>query len=216
LLKFLADSESGQIPESEQVLISKNPRIILISPSFSKEITTTVLWLNERGLDIQCLEATPYKIEADIYLDLEQVIPLPEAKEYIVQRREKAQKEASTSLQRKQSDKPTKMTWTDDEKNPQEVSSWRALMESVIHRALAENLSPQQLPMPIASESEAAQSETFLSPAHFPNQKIYADLHGSSATIQVWIRTILNQLNVGGKKLGLQVDTASGVSKNFP
>jgi RecB family endonuclease NucS len=43
LLKFLEDSESGLVPVSEQVLISKNPRIILISPSFTKEITTTVL-----------------------------------------------------------------------------------------------------------------------------------------------------------------------------
>ena len=93
LLKFLEDPELGQIPEPEQVRISKKPRIILVSPSFSKEITTTVLWLNENGLDVKCLEATPYKIGADIYLDLEQVIPLPQAQEYMVQRREKTLKE---------------------------------------------------------------------------------------------------------------------------
>ncbi len=88
LLAFL------ETPDAAGVLISKTPRIILISPSFSTEITTTVLWLNDEfELDIQCLEAVPYQIGDELYLDLEQVIPLPEAQEYIVQQREKTHKE---------------------------------------------------------------------------------------------------------------------------
>jgi len=87
LLQFLG------VSSVEQVKISNKPRILLISPSFSKEITTTVLWLNEQDLDIRCLEVNPYKLGNDLYLDLEQVIPLPSADEYIVQRREKVQKQ---------------------------------------------------------------------------------------------------------------------------
>src|SRR5262249_48334032 len=33
----------------------KDVRIVLVSANFSKEITTSVLWLNERDLDIRCV-----------------------------------------------------------------------------------------------------------------------------------------------------------------
>ncbi len=86
LLEFLEASNE------EDVTISSNPRVFLLSPSFSKEITTTVLWLNDRGLDIRCLEVNPYRIEDGLYLNVEQVIPLPSADSYIVQQRQKATK----------------------------------------------------------------------------------------------------------------------------
>ncbi len=86
LLEFL------EVANAEDVTISSNPRIFLLSPSFSKEITTTVLWLNDRGLDIRCLEVNPYRIEEGLYLNVEQVIPLPSADSYIVQQRQKATK----------------------------------------------------------------------------------------------------------------------------
>lgn len=86
LLKFL-EAES-----SEDVSISSTPQIVLIAPSFSKEITTTVLWLNERDLDIRCMEVKPYQIDNGRYLDIEQVLPLPAASDYMVQKRQKAVK----------------------------------------------------------------------------------------------------------------------------
>lgn len=97
LLEFLETSNS------EEVTINSSPRIFLLSPSFSKEITTTVLWLNDRGLDIRCLEANPYQIENGLYLNVEQVIPLPSADSYVVQQREKATKiERQVTSQRKE------------------------------------------------------------------------------------------------------------------
>lgn len=77
---------------ADEVVISSTPRIVLMSPSFSKEITTTVLWLNDLGLDIRCLDMKPYKLDGETYLDIEQVIPLPSADAYIVKRRNKALK----------------------------------------------------------------------------------------------------------------------------
>ena len=76
----------------EEVNISKTPRIILASPGFSKEITTTVLWLNDRGLDIRCVEIRPYLIDARKYLDIEQVIPVQSADDFVVKMREKSNK----------------------------------------------------------------------------------------------------------------------------
>lgn len=64
-----------------------------MSPDFSKEITTAVIWLNERGLDIRCVRVRPYKYADRVLVDIQQVLPLPEAQEYQVRIREKAQKE---------------------------------------------------------------------------------------------------------------------------
>ncbi len=64
-------------------------RIVLVSGEFSKEITTAVLWLNERDLDIRCVRLRPYSLDNRTLLDIQQVVPLPEATEYQVQLRKK-------------------------------------------------------------------------------------------------------------------------------
>jgi hypothetical protein len=62
----------------------------LASEDFSQEITTTVLWLNEfHSFDIRCIRLSPYKLEQRLLLDVQQVIPLPEASAYTVRVREK-------------------------------------------------------------------------------------------------------------------------------
>lgn len=74
-------------------------RIVLASGGFSKEITTTVMWLNDRNLDIRCIRIRPYKLMGKILLDIEQIIPLPEAEEYQIQVREQAEaKRAATKF----------------------------------------------------------------------------------------------------------------------
>lgn len=57
-------------------------RIILVSSDFSKELTTSVMWLNERNLDIRCVRLIPYKYQDQILVDVQQIIPLPEAESY--------------------------------------------------------------------------------------------------------------------------------------
>ena len=75
-------------------LDSATPRIILASSDFGRELTTTVLWLNDTGLDIRCVRLRPYKIGDRVLLDVQQLIPLVEAEEYTVRAREK-QRESS-------------------------------------------------------------------------------------------------------------------------
>lgn len=65
-------------------------RIILVSANFSKEITTSVLWLLERDIDIKCIRIKPQKDGSNLYFDIQQIIPLPEATDYQVKLREKA------------------------------------------------------------------------------------------------------------------------------
>ncbi len=68
-------------------------RVILVSNDFSRELTTSVMWLNEQGLDIRCVRIKPYDDNGRVLVDVQQVIPLPEATDYIVGVREKTGKE---------------------------------------------------------------------------------------------------------------------------
>ena len=49
--------------DGEEIRISTgNPRIILVSANFSKELTTHVLWLNQRDIDITCVKLQPSRV----------------------------------------------------------------------------------------------------------------------------------------------------------
>ncbi len=79
LLDFLEWDEKNEEHFAQDV------RLILVSAEFSKELTGSVLWLNSYGLDIRCVRIKPYSDNGRILIDVQQVIPLPEATEYQVQ-----------------------------------------------------------------------------------------------------------------------------------
>jgi len=87
LLEFLGWDE----PDEDH--FAQDVRIVLVAADFSKELTTSVMWLNQRDLDIRCVRMRPYRDGARVLVDVQQVIPLPEAQDYIVRIREKAVRE---------------------------------------------------------------------------------------------------------------------------
>ncbi len=72
---------------------AQDVKIVLVSANFSKELTTAVMWLNKRDLDIRCIRLVPYQDNGRTLIDVQQVIPLPEAAEYQIKIREKEQRE---------------------------------------------------------------------------------------------------------------------------
>lgn len=68
-------------------------RIVLASAAFSKEVTSSVLWLNDHGTDIRCVRLKPYNLDGRVLVDVQQIIPTPEAADYQVQIQEKARSE---------------------------------------------------------------------------------------------------------------------------
>jgi hypothetical protein len=82
ILDFLGWSEPSED-------FGKAVRIVLVSPDFSKEPTTAVLWLNDSGLDIQCVRMRPYNLQQRTLVEVDQLIPLREAEDYIVRVKEK-------------------------------------------------------------------------------------------------------------------------------
>lgn len=92
ILEFLGwDHEDGEA-------FAQDVRIVLASAEFSKELTTAVIWLNERDLDIRCIRIKPYRENERVLLDVQQVIPLPEAEEYQIKVREKATQERTARV----------------------------------------------------------------------------------------------------------------------
>jgi hypothetical protein len=88
-----------QWDEPDDDAFAKDVRIVLVSTDFHPEISTTVLWLNQRGLDIRCIRIRPYKLDDRVLLDVQPIIPLPEAQEYQIQIR---QKEGAARVSREQ------------------------------------------------------------------------------------------------------------------
>lgn len=74
-------------PDAEE--FPKDVRLILAAAEFSKEITTTVLWLNDHGLDVRCIRLRPYNDAGRLLIDVQQLIPLPEAEDYQIKIRDK-------------------------------------------------------------------------------------------------------------------------------
>ena len=66
-----------------------NVKIVLASADFSKELTTSVMWLISKGIDITCIKLMPYTFKDELILDINQIIPLPEAESYLIKIREK-------------------------------------------------------------------------------------------------------------------------------
>lgn len=79
--------------ESNETLFAQDVRIVLASAEFSKELTTSVLWLIDHGIDIQCVRLKPYRLDNRVLVDVQQIIPLPEAATYQIQVREKAKQD---------------------------------------------------------------------------------------------------------------------------
>ncbi len=80
----------------ELTLNERDQRMILVAGNFRKEVTSTAMWMINHGITIQCFKATPYKYGDELLLDIEQIIPVKEAEEYIIKMADKA-KEAESA-----------------------------------------------------------------------------------------------------------------------
>jgi hypothetical protein len=87
MLEFLNWDE----PQEDE--FNNEVRIILVSSDFAKELTTSVLWLKQYSIDISCVRAIPYKNGDQLLLDIQQIIPLPEAEEYQIKHKQKEEEQ---------------------------------------------------------------------------------------------------------------------------
>lgn len=91
------------VPELEEVVLNSgtNQRLMLVAAHFRKEVTSTVLWLLSYNIQVQCIKVTPYAMGDDLFLNIEQIIPTPEAQELMIGMSVKEAEEKNTEVELK-------------------------------------------------------------------------------------------------------------------
>lgn len=87
----------------EEIALNKGvtQRIILIAAKFRKEVTSTVLWLMNFKVRLQCFRATPYSMGDELFLNVEQIIPTQDTEDYMIGMAEKAQDDIESQTELK-------------------------------------------------------------------------------------------------------------------
>lgn len=84
--------------DDDELVVSGDVRIVLVSADFGKEITTTVLWLRDRfDVDIRCIRLRPHRLDDRLVLDIQPIVPLPEAEEFVIGVRRRQESVAAES-----------------------------------------------------------------------------------------------------------------------
>lgn len=96
----------------EKLNIGNSQRIMMIAGEFRKEVTSSVLWLLNYGLRLQCFKATPFRLKEQIFLNMEQIIPIKEAEEFVISMANKSREEADTQEQMKERHIVRRKFWT--------------------------------------------------------------------------------------------------------
>ena len=102
---IVVDTNDGHQPvgddSNNEDQFGQDTRIVLAAADFSKELITAVMWLIERGIDIRCVRMKPYKMgDGTVLLDVQQLIPLPEATDFQTQIGVKKQAERQSRTDR--------------------------------------------------------------------------------------------------------------------
>ena len=107
----LMDFYDGK-PMEEISLNDVDQRIILVAGNFRKEVTSTAMWMINHGISVQCFKATPFQFEDELFLDIEQIIPVKEAEEYMIKMADKAKESQSVQSSSSQIEEIRKAYWT--------------------------------------------------------------------------------------------------------
>ena len=97
----------------EEVVLNpgNDQRVVFIAGNFRKEVTATVLWLLGNGIRAQCHRVVPYCFGEDILLDLQQIIPTPEAADFMISMATKGAEEKSAEDAQRRSDEVRLEFW---------------------------------------------------------------------------------------------------------
>ena len=108
-------------------------RLILVAANFRKEVTATVLWLIGHRVRAQCFRVVPYSFGEDVLIDLQQIIPMPEAEDYMIGMAAKESEEKSVQ-------------GTQERRYEMRRAFWTRTLEELRRRRIPryENISPSQ------------------------------------------------------------------------
>ncbi|MEX1094409.1 MAG: hypothetical protein WED34_00065 [Planctomycetales bacterium] len=203
ILEFLKWTDGEENPFAQDV------RIVLVSAEFSKELTTSVMWLNKQGLDIRCVRIKPYAHNGSVLIEVQRIIPLPEADDYTIRIKEKEVRD-KVVRERSKADRPSVVKWNDEAESRQ-VSTWREALVEGTKKALKLGLARDDLPMNHSDDIEAV--KTFHSALQVESN-LHIETNASAELIRQWLSRMLEKL---GKPNGfLQIATKAGKTYDLP
>ena len=93
ILEFLGNDEDTLLLNPKE----QDQRIMFVANNYRKEVTSTVLWLLKHDIQVQCFKATPYSMKDELFLQIDQIIPQPELKEFMIDANEKEKEDKGRS-----------------------------------------------------------------------------------------------------------------------
>jgi len=82
----------------DEILLNQglnSQRLILIAANFRKEVTSSVLWLMNFKMRIQCFKVTPFQLGEQLFLNVEQILPTKDTEDFSIGVASKAQEEVA-------------------------------------------------------------------------------------------------------------------------
>jgi hypothetical protein len=82
--------------EIDEILLNQglnSQRLIMIAANFRKEVTSSVLWLMNFKMRIQCFKVTPFSLDKQLFLNVEQILPTKDTEDFTIGIASKAQEE---------------------------------------------------------------------------------------------------------------------------
>lgn len=103
-----------EVDELDDIVLNvgNEQRLMLVAANFRKEVTSTVLWLIGHGIRAQCFRVVPYGSRQEILIDLQQIIPTPEAADYMIGIADKESEEKSIQRNQTRSQELRQAFWT--------------------------------------------------------------------------------------------------------
>ena len=182
-----------ELDDGEPAALDDKVRIVLAAASFGTELSTTVLWLNKQGLDLRCVQMRPHLFDGRLLLDVQQVIPLPEAAQYQVAIREK---EAQQAVVRSSERNMTKYHLTIGDRSYSNLAGRRVIYE-VIAEALSQGVTMAAISGALAGKGDSA----FLSAEGRLNEEQLLERTGNSGSGYFSQDSML--LHAGGRTLAV-------------
>ena len=107
ILSFFEKEELDDLnlnPENTQ-------RMIFVAANFRKEVTSSVLWLRNFGIDVSCVKVSPYIYNGKLMVEFDQIIPIKEAEEYIIKMAEKKKVDSLNAENKKRKENDRSFFW---------------------------------------------------------------------------------------------------------
>jgi len=108
----ITDFLEAQDFDEVQLNLGNSQRVIMVAAHFRKEITSTVLWLMNYRLKVQCFKITPYVVGGDRYINFEQIIPVKDVEDYMITMADKAHSESMAQDHENENSRIRREFWT--------------------------------------------------------------------------------------------------------